>query len=66
MSYDPKQSLKEAFGYVPDEANGERWVIYFSGSFNTLIVVHPYRQPRLYPQGCGGKYTEIAVDPPVH
>lgn len=56
MKKDTAQSLWGAFGYIPNEAEGEQWTIYQS---NSLIVVHADRKPRIYRRGCGGSYCEV-------
>jgi hypothetical protein len=53
-------ALRREFGYVPDEDDGEKWTVYED---YTLIVIHPYRRPRLYKRGCGGSYYEIEPIP---
>lgn len=49
-------SLRQEFGYAPDERGGERWTVFQN---HTLVVIHPERRPRLYKRGCGGLYYEI-------
>jgi len=59
MSDDDKEvmaALQRAFGYQPNERDGEKWVVYRD---HTLIVCHPERRPRLFERGCAGRYTEI-------
>jgi len=50
------ESLRQEFGYRPNEAMGERWIVYQGHS---LIVIHPEQRPRIYKRGCGGVYYEI-------
>jgi hypothetical protein len=57
MNEECSSALKREFGYLPDEAGGEKWVVYQDRS---LIVVHPDRRPRIYPRhGTGCNYYEI-------
>lgn len=49
-------SLERDFGHRPDEAGGEKWVVYQDHS---LIICHPDRRPRIYKRGCAGSYYEI-------
>lgn len=56
MHPEVKAALKRLFGYIPNEDDGEKWVVFQS---RTLIVVHPERRPRLYRQDGGGVYVEI-------
>jgi hypothetical protein len=51
-----KTALRQTFGYVPDEADGEAWTVYQE---RMLIVIHPNRRPRLYEEFSGGRYVEI-------
>lgn len=52
-------SLRQTFGYAPDERGGERWTVFQD---HTLIVIHPERRPRMYKRGCGGVFYEIQPD----
>lgn len=52
-------ALRREFGYVPDEGDGEHWVVYRD---NILLVVHPERKPKLFERGCRGSYSEIEPD----
>lgn len=58
MNKDTATSLRNIFGYIPDEAAGEQWTVYRN---HTLIVVHPDRLPRIYEHGCAGSFIEIDV-----
>lgn len=54
-------ALRRTFGYAPDEANGERWVVYE----DRLLVIHPERRPRVYRRGWTGPndFYEIELLP---
>lgn len=54
-------SLKDEFGYIPDERNGERWWIDDEGRY--MFVGHPSREIRIYRRGCGGRYTTVMAIP---
>lgn len=51
-----QEALKRDFGYVPNERDGERWVVYLD---RMLVVCHPERTPRVYDMGCNGSYYEL-------
>ena len=55
MKQDIKEDLYQAYGYVPNEAEGERWTVYEE----VLIVIHPERRPKIFTRGCAGSYYEI-------
>ena len=56
LTQEVRDALRREFGYVPDEGDGEKWIVYQD---HTLIVIHPERRPRLYKRGCGGSFYEI-------
>lgn len=39
------EAIKQDFGFIPREEDGEQWVVYQG---KVLIVIHPERKPRLY------------------
>ena len=53
---DVAAALDREFGYIPDEQDGEKWCVWQD---RVLIVVHPYRKPRLYERGGRGNYVEL-------
>ena len=59
MREDVAQALRREFGYVPDEADYDKWIVYE----DTLIVINPRRRPRLFRKGCAGNYYEIEPQP---
>ncbi len=59
MDDQTRVALKREFGYAPDEAYGEKWVIYKN---NFLVVVHPEQRPKVFERGCAGLYFEIEPD----
>lgn len=56
IPHEVEEALRREFGYVPNENEGEKWCVYQD---QCLIVIHEYRNPRLYRRGCGGVYYEI-------
>jgi hypothetical protein len=60
MSQECAAALKTAFGYVPDEGRGEKWVVYQD---RALIVVHPERRPRIYKRHAAGEHDFYEIEP---
>lgn len=56
---DAQRAMRDTFGYVPNEADGERYTVYTDGKYPVLIVIHPARKPRLYYQHGRGVYIEF-------
>lgn len=52
--------LRRVFGYAPNEADGEKWVVFRD---RALIVVHPERRPRIYRQHGLGPSDYYEIEP---
>jgi hypothetical protein len=53
-------SIEKTFQYRPNEAGGERWVVFQD---HTLVVIHPERRPRFYKRNHGGVPYEVEPYP---
>jgi hypothetical protein len=60
MNEEVARDLRRVFGYVPEESDGEKWTVFQD---QTLIVIHPARQPRLYRRGATGPDDYSTIDP---